>query len=260
VIQLHLQFMSQPAIHTSPLPHIKPGVFFAPVAGEGVLLDLAANRYVGLTALSSRLWSSIGAGETYEDLIEIAAHHVATSNVRPEKVVQQQLELWEKAGLLVRDEEPAEHELPVPHLEFSRATDAILPDAVARARLSIGRVVRQIWNSIWVRRSLRRFGLSETIRAIQQLPARDSCGTSSTLSAVLRAYWAARRPFAQGNPDCLSRSLALFRTLRQAGTDASICIGVRKCPFAAHAWVEAAKLLLNDRPENVEQYFVIARF
>jgi hypothetical protein len=253
--------MTQPAIHTSQLPRIKPGIFFAPVAGEGVLLDLAANRYVGLTALSSRFWAAISSGEAYEDLVRIAAHHVAASNVHPERVVQQQLDLWEKAGLFVRDGEPAADELPVPHLEFPCATDAILQEAVAKARLSLFRVVRQAWNSIWVRRSLRRRGLSGTIRAIQQLPARDSNGPPpSMLTAVLRAYWAARKPFAQGNPDCLSRSLALFRTLRQAGTDASICIGVRKCPFAAHAWVEAASLLLNDRPENVEQYFVIARF
>jgi hypothetical protein len=253
--------MPQAAIRASRLPQVKPGVFFAPVAGEGVLLDLAANRYVGLTALSAQLWSVVSSGGAYDDLLRVAAHPAVPSKVSSERVVQQQLELWEKFGLLVRDREEVVPDLPRPRLELPRATGLILPAEAARARFSLRRVVQQAWNSIWVRRSLRRIGLSATIRAIQQIPSPNSANSaSSRLKVILRAYWLVRKPFAQGNPDCLSRSLALFRTLRQAGIDASICIGVRKCPFAAHAWVESANLLLNDRLENVDQYFVIARF
>ncbi len=241
-------------------PQIKPGVFFAPVAGEGVLLDLPANRYLGLTPLSARLWSVIGSGGSREDLLQVAAQPDGLSNLPPEEVVQQQLDQWEKAGLLVSHREEIARDLPVPRLELPRATAAILPLDVARARLSIRQITRQVWNSLKVKRSLRRSGLSGTIRAIQRIPFQDLNLSSARLAVILRAYWAARRPFAQGNPDCLSRSLALFRTLRQAGVDASVCIGVRKCPFAAHAWVEAGGLLLNDRLDNVEQYFVIARF
>jgi len=241
-------------------PQIKPGVFFAPVAGEGVLLDLAANRYLGLTALSARLWAVIGGGGSREDLVRAAAHPDGLSGVSPEKIVEQQLAQWEKAGLLVRHRDEVPPDLPVSRFELPRATAAVLPADVAEAPLAPRQVVRQIWNSLKVKRSLRRAGLSATLRAIQRIPLCDTELSASRRAIILRAYWMARRPFAQGNPDCLSRSLALFRTLRQAGFDASICIGVRKCPFAAHAWVEAGGLLLNDSLDNVEQYFVIARF
>jgi hypothetical protein len=246
--------------YPAPLPRTKPGVFFAPVSGEGVLLDVAANRYVGLASLSSKLWPALSGGAAYEDLIEIAARHAADATVPPEDLVQQQLECWEKAGLLVQNGRLAADGLPVSRLATPRAECAVLSADVAKARLSALRVVRMISNSMWVRRSLRRFGLGKTIRSIQQLPAHDLNGASAMVKEILRAYWAIRKYFAQGNPDCLSRSLALFRMLRQAGTDSSVCIGVRKCPFAAHAWVEAGNLLLNDSPENVGQYFVIARF
>jgi len=38
--------------------------------------------------------------------------------------------------------------------------------------------------------------------------------------------------------DCLARSLALFRYLRLLGFPVGHVIGIRRLPFAAHAWVE----------------------
>lgn len=239
---------------------IKPGVFFAPVAGEGVLLDLPANRYLGLTALSARLWTVLGRGGSRDDLVRAAACPDSFAGVPAEKVVERQLDQWEKAGLLIRSPDEGPTDLPVPRPELPRAVAAVLPADVAKAPLSSRQLVRQIWDSMKVKRSLRRAGLSATIRAIQRIPLCGSELTPSRQAMILRAYWMVRRPFAQGRPDCLSRSLGLYQTLRHAGFDASVCIGVRKCPFAAHAWVEAGGLLLNDSLDNVEQYFVIARF
>src|SRR5258708_24704214 len=78
-------------------PQIKPGVFFAPVAGEGVLLDLPANRYLGLTPLSARLWSVIGSGGFPGNLLQVAAPPHGLSNLPPPKSVQQQIAPWGKA-------------------------------------------------------------------------------------------------------------------------------------------------------------------
>jgi len=48
--------------------------------------------------------------------------------------------------------------------------------------------------------------------------------------------------------DCLPRSLALFAYLRRCGLPAKHVIGVKRFPFAAHAWVEVeAKPLLAAR-------------
>lgn len=47
-------------------------------------------------------------------------------------------------------------------------------------------------------------------------------------------------PHRRGTEDCLPRSLALYRYLRAHGVAAEFFIGVKRFPFQAHAWVEAA--------------------
>lgn len=51
--------------------------------------------------------------------------------------------------------------------------------------------------------------------------------------------------------DCLVRSLALFRYLCWRGVPATHVIGIRRVPFAAHAWVEAAgEAVLEPSPQG----------
>lgn len=53
-----------------------------------------------------------------------------------------------------------------------------------------------------------------------------------------------------GAQDCLPRSLALFAFLSRCGISSRHCIGVRRTPFEAHAWVE-----VDGKPvlENLDQ-------
>jgi hypothetical protein len=66
------------------------------------------------------------------------------------------------------------------------------------------------------------------------------------LTAFVRAenfYIARRAP-----NDCLLRSLSLYRLLRLSNVPAEHVIGVRRFPFAVHAWVECDGIpLLDDR-------------
>jgi hypothetical protein len=50
---------------------------------------------------------------------------------------------------------------------------------------------------------------------------------------------------------CLARSLTLWWLLRARGLEADLWIGVRRAEAAleAHAWVEHAGLVINDRPD-----------
>ncbi len=57
-----------------------------------------------------------------------------------------------------------------------------------------------------------------------------------------------------GPDDCLPRSLALFAFLRRCGIPACHRIGVRRYPFAAHAWVEHRADLVLDWPERVSEF------
>jgi len=54
----------------------RPGVYFAVVDGEGVAMDIMANRYYGLTGEAAQVWRSIvGAGVSPADPTQRAAGH-----------------------------------------------------------------------------------------------------------------------------------------------------------------------------------------
>jgi hypothetical protein len=58
---------------------------------------------------------------------------------------------------------------------------------------------------------------------------------------------------------CLPRSAVATCLLRDAGIPAQLVIGVQKIPFKAHAWVEVAGRVVNDKPEVQSEYMVMDR-
>ena len=46
--------------------------------------------------------------------------------------------------------------------------------------------------------------------------------------------------------DCLPRAMALYVLLRWRGVPATLCIGVKRYPFGAHAWVECVGEVVDD--------------
>lgn len=58
---------------------------------------------------------------------------------------------------------------------------------------------------------------------------------------------------------CLQRSAAASRLLRNSGVSAEMVIGIQPCPFRAHAWVEIAGRVVNDKSYVSEQYAVMDR-
>jgi len=59
--------------------------------------------------------------------------------------------------------------------------------------------------------------------------------------------------------DCLPKALTTFHLLRRQGIPAELCFGVKKFPFAAHAWVESCGVILDDDPPRLGHYTVIQR-
>lgn len=59
---------------------------------------------------------------------------------------------------------------------------------------------------------------------------------------------------------CLHRSLALHRRLRAEGMASVLRVGVRKNneDLVAHAWVELAGQVVNDRPEAVASFVALS--
>ncbi len=95
-------------------------------------------------------------------------------------------------------------------------------------------------------RSLARHGMAATYaRAATATPAPAHTATAHTATATALGPALARFGMAEnlfvsrrGPDDCLVRSLALFRFLRERGVPARHVIGVCRLPFQAHAWVE----------------------
>lgn len=56
---------------------------------------------------------------------------------------------------------------------------------------------------------------------------------------------------------CLQRSAATTFVLRAHGVPAHLVIGAQLTPFKAHAWVEVASQVVNDKPYMREVYSVV---
>ena len=58
---------------------------------------------------------------------------------------------------------------------------------------------------------------------------------------------------------CLQRSAATACLLKRSGVPAQMVIGAQQMPFKAHAWVEVAGCVVNDKPYTPEMYAVLDR-
>jgi|SRR5580704_3747912 hypothetical protein len=59
---------------------------------------------------------------------------------------------------------------------------------------------------------------------------------------------------------CLQRSAATTCLLRSYGVPAQLVIGAQQLPFKAHAWVEVAGSVVNDKAYMPEIYTALDRF
>ena len=58
---------------------------------------------------------------------------------------------------------------------------------------------------------------------------------------------------------CLQRSAATACLLKNYGVHAEMVIGTQQMPFKAHAWVEVAGKVVNNKPYTPEIYVVLDR-
>jgi hypothetical protein len=100
-------------------------------------------------------------------------------------------------------------------------------------------------------RYLRRHGLEAALRRLSQ--ARDaSRRTTRNVEARHVAGAAGLRLLVSATGHCLPLSLAL--ATRCATDDVRLVFGVKLDPFAAHAWVQRDRIVLNDEVHVVRQF------
>lgn len=76
---------------------------------------------------------------------------------------------------------------------------------------------------------------------------------TDTYAADIHAFQLSARLITSFN-QCLSSSIALTRFLARRNLYPHLVLGVRMAPFAAHAWVQADDLVLNDTVDMASRY------
>lgn len=125
-------------------------------------------------------------------------------------------------------------------------------------------------SAVGARRSLRiagaviRAAAALRLRSLEHIASRmarraapsDASGTGpdACLHDAVAAFLALRPFLLTARDRCLHDSIALATCLADERIACRWVIGVRSRPFAAHAWVQAGGVVLNDLLENVRRY------
>ena len=124
-------------------------------------------------------------------------------------------------------------------------------------RVSAGAVLSTALLLVIVKSSLAALGLRRTVRAVKRVTQGRGIETASDLRGVIdrsaqRVAMAAA--FYPGRALCLEQSIALYGSLRWAGVDATLRLGVQPHPFKAHAWVEYKGRPIHEDDEGLRAF------
>lgn len=116
-------------------------------------------------------------------------------------------------------------------------------------------MARALWEQRAIERRLAKRGLhtvlSELQSALRGQQANRPLGDNG--AALVKAFDDAA--LVRSAVDrCLPRSVALARLLARSGYACQVNIGVKLGPFAAHCWVQAGDLVLNESAEEAARY------
>ena len=217
------------------------------IDGHRIILDLNTETYRVLDPVGSAMWSTL-AGDV--DWPEAKRSLLDRFEVAPDILDRDIANFAARCrteGLLTRGEPPvptaAIPDTSTPHLRRRGPFPATL------------HAIRALYAT---RHALARDGFRTTYERYSRFPAgSDASGLNAALEAFGRAehvFVASRAP-----DDCLIRSLALFRFLRELGHPAEHVIGVCRVPFQAHAWVECDGEPLRDERTRSGAFSPLAR-
>jgi hypothetical protein len=206
------------------------------IDGLVVILHLSNTSYYILDEVASAMWQAC----TESACGEATLHHLADDfEIEPVRLKADfesfKRNCIEKGFLVTARDDPDKTQIPTIHVAFPiwHAWVCIIRTAI----------------------SLRWWGFdvaySNCARLARSCDQRDS---NQTLTRAIRTFLLAEN-FAlstRAPDDCLLRSLALFRFLRNMGFPVEHCIGVQRFPFRAHAWVEYRGQTLLDADRRAQ--------
>lgn len=194
---------------------------YCAIGEERVFLDLARDRYFSLPPEAAAAFRALEQG------------HAASPDLTG-------LDLLLRTGLLV----DAAAGKPVAATRAERPTESLAEARPIACRASLRASLEVLMLVASARRSVRGKRLPALFTRLVARAPRTSAHLSSRDGAV--AMFVRVRPLVPIAPNCLQDSIALKRFLQRRGITASLVIGAKLHPFAAHAWVQDGPTVLND--------------
>lgn len=220
--------------------YLAPGISFALIGADAVVLDIGADRYYrlgGSRACALRAVVELGEALPPADRDALIAAHILTNDgeerIEPVTAAKPCVSILER---------PSTWDAEKPHLYRSGSAQGVIA-----ARIGAGIAMRIM-------------GLAPTIsrwrgyRSLFSPLVRDE-----ELATQIASGYAARRRWVPLKRRCVPDSLALVRCLWRRGVDADVFFGVRLDPFAAHAWVQTETIVLSDPLDSVAEFVPIFR-
>lgn len=93
----------------------------------------------------------------------------------------------------------------------------------------------------------------------RQCPASDALTARRVIDEVCVAIQRASRYYYRSRKHCLPSALLAYWLMRREGLAVEFCLGVKKYPFRAHAWVEYDGRVVFTTSADLPTYTVILR-
>ncbi len=227
--------------------HVSANTLSEEIQGFLVILDLRTEAYYILDPVATVMWKTLLATDDEAAALQALQNEYSVERAR----LTTDLEAFRHGCIdqgFLQDKE-AERKLEIPLYVNAGPGKFLIPQAW--------------WCLFRTVHSLSANGLSRTYQEYSRFPIpKENVKTADDLlERSVSAFSRAENFFLIKNApkDCLPRSLALFRFLRSAGLPVEHCIGVRRFPFQAHAWVEYHGRVVQDNPSRQSSFRTLAR-
>jgi hypothetical protein len=212
---------------------LREDLFFCLTDRCAIVLDLAANRYFGLTGTAHLALRRIIAGDALDPELENALRPLLATGLLSTVAEAQPLA-------------PVTNPAPEESLDTGDT-----PAGTRTTVIALGLYAR-------VLAEMRISGLNAMVRrrALRKAGQPACAGRSVPLDGVRQLVAAHRRvdQLAGAVDRCLARSLALVDHLALRGIYPEMVVGIRTGAFSAHCWVQLGPLLLNDEMDRVRVF------
>jgi len=209
------------------------------VDGHLIFLDVAQDRYFKLTGALENVMRRF---QAHEDVTPTLAEGLAA------------------ARILVEAPNPKARaaRASIPHPTCSAIEQ---PITVAGQRIGMA-IVLEVMAIVWsTRRQLKTRALKTNLDEASAYRDRKTGAHGDTTPAAAKGkllqangQFARARRYVPIEPICLLDSLSLLRFLSRRGLPANIVFGVTSDPFAAHCWVQAGDMVLNETLSDAQAH------